>query len=55
MVYDKWGNQIRLTTLGIKLKSGDATIWMPSIIPNCPFSGAPHGGPTAGIVKLTGG
>jgi phage gp45-like len=38
----------------LTLASGDATTWMPNIIPNCPMVGAPHGGPTAGIVKLKG-
>ena len=48
------GNEINQTATGIQLKTGDASIWMPNILPNCLFTGAPHGGPTAGIVKLTG-
>jgi hypothetical protein len=38
----------------ITLKSGDAAAWMPNCVPVCPF-GMPHGGPSAGIVKLKGG
>ena len=51
---DMHGHEINMQVLGIILKSGDATMWMPSVIPNCPFGGAPHGGPTAGIIKLKG-
>lgn len=40
---------------GVQLKTGDATAWMPNILKVDPFSGIPHGGPGAGIVKLTGG
>ena len=38
----------------ITLKTGDAVNWKPCIIPTCIFSGAPHGGTTAGITKLKG-
>ena len=38
----------------LTLKTGDATPFMPNIVPACPF-GMPHGGPSAGIVKLKGG
>jgi hypothetical protein len=38
----------------VTLKSGDGGPWMPNCVPTCPF-GMPHGGPTAGIVKLKGG
>jgi hypothetical protein len=38
----------------LTLKTGDATIWMPNIMPVCPL-GPLHGGPGAGIVKLKGG
>jgi len=38
----------------VTLESGDAAIWMPNILPICAFTGAPHGGPGAGIVKLKG-
>lgn len=54
-LYDNRGHQIELTVSGIKLKSGDAALWLPNVLAADPFSGAPHGGPTAGIVKLTGG
>lgn len=49
------GLSIELTSSGIVLKSGDGSTWKPSILPACIFSGAPHGGPTAGIVKISGG
>lgn len=39
----------------IELKTGDAGPWVPSTIIKCPFTGLPHGGPDAGIVKLKGG
>jgi phage baseplate assembly protein gpV len=39
----------------LTLKSGDAIAWAPNILPNCLFTGAPHGGTVAGIVKLKGG
>jgi hypothetical protein len=38
----------------LTLKSGDAAPWMPNCVPACPW-GFPHGGPSAGIVKLKGG
>lgn len=39
---------------GITLKTGDAALWAPCILPQCLFSGAPHGGATAGVNKLRG-
>lgn len=47
---------IKITELlkEIILKTGDAASWAPCIVPNCIFSGAPHGGVVAGIVKLKG-
>ena len=48
------GNEVIMAAAGITLKTGDATPWMPNIVPNCIFSGSPHGGSGAGIVKLTG-
>jgi len=42
------------TVIGITLKSGDALIWQPNILPVDPITGVPHGGPGAGIVKLKG-
>lgn len=38
----------------LTLKSGDATPWMPNVMPVCPL-GPLHGGPGAGIAKLKGG
>lgn len=38
----------------VLLKTGDALAWKPCILPACLFTGAPHGGPTAGISKLKG-
>jgi uncharacterized protein YjdB len=40
--------------LGITLNSGDAAIWMPSIMAVCPYTGSPHGGVGAGIIFLKG-
>lgn len=40
--------------VGITLKTGDAALWAPCILPQCLFSGAPHGGATGGITKLKG-
>lgn len=48
------GNVVEDAT-GVQLKTGDAMTWMPNILKVDPFSGVPHGGPGAGIVKLTGG
>lgn len=48
-------NKIEMNASGIKLTTGDASIWQPCSISACIFSGAPHGGTTAGITKLTGG
>jgi phage baseplate assembly protein V len=64
-IYDKNGNEIKLTATGIeiklgptclelKLNSGDASLWIPNILPNDPMTGMPHGGPLAGIAKLKG-
>jgi len=50
-----FGVTISLTALGIQLASGDSTIWAPNILPVDPFTGMPHGGPGAGIIKLKGG
>lgn len=55
LVKDKNGNEINMLVAGIKLKTGDSTTWMPNILPNCLFTGAPHGGAGGGITKLTGG
>lgn len=43
------------STVGITLKTGDASSWLPNILGNCAFTGAPHGGTVAGIQKLKGG
>jgi phage baseplate assembly protein V len=43
------------STVGITLKTGDASAWLPNILGNCAFTGAPHGGAVAGISKLKGG
>ena len=46
--------KITIDDTGITLNSTDAIAWKPNILPNDPFTGLPHGGPTAGIVKLRG-
>lgn len=38
----------------LTLETGDGTPWQPNIIPNCLFTGSPHGGSVAGITKLKG-
>jgi len=43
------------STAGIMLKTGDSSSWLPNILGNCAFTGAPHGGAVAGIQKLKGG
>jgi hypothetical protein len=57
----KAGDKISMTATGITIKgatvtlqTGDAAIWLPNVLPVDPLTGVPHGGPTAGIVKLTG-
>jgi len=54
-IADANGNEITQDATGISLKTGDATIWMPNILPACLFTGASHGGSAGGIVKLKGG
>lgn len=49
------GTEYEATAAGLTLKSGDATLWQPNTLPNCLFTGAPHGGVLGGIVKLKGG
>jgi hypothetical protein len=51
---DANGNEIQMAAAGCTLKTGDASIWMPNILATCLFTGAPHGGTGAGIVKLKG-
>jgi len=53
-VYDYRGLRITIDSTGITLKTDDATTWKPNILDVDPFTGLPHGGPTAGIVKLKG-
>lgn len=47
-------HQITMDILGITLKSGDASTWMPNILPTDPLTGVPHGGVGGGIVLLKG-
>ena len=54
LIKDINGNEILMSPAGIKLKTGDASVWTPCIVQNCIFSGAPHGGVAGGIAKLTG-
>ncbi len=42
------------STSGITLKAPGSNIWQPSCIPNCLFTGAPHGGQAGGITGLKG-
>lgn len=50
----KGANAVVEGSLFVTLKSGDAAIWMPNVLPVDPLTGMPHGGPTAGIIKLKG-
>jgi hypothetical protein len=43
------------TGLGIKLSTGDSVNWQANVLALDPSTGVPHGGITAGIVKLKGG
>lgn len=43
------------TGLGIRLATGDSSGWQPNILAVDPVTGVPHGGITAGIIKLKGG
>ena len=63
-MYHKSGSRILMksdgsievdSTVGITLKTGDASAWLPNILGNCAFTGAPHGGAVGGITKLKGG
>jgi len=46
--------KITIDSTGITLNSNDASFWKPNILPVDPFTGLPHGGVNAGIVKLRG-
>lgn len=48
------GFKITIDDTGITLNSTDAFVWKPNILPNDPFTGLPHGGAGAGIIKLKG-
>jgi hypothetical protein len=48
------GYKIIINDTGITLSSTDASPWQPNILFTDPFTGLPHGGPTAGILKLRG-
>jgi len=54
IVFDKTGKLIVSSTVELTLKTGDAAAWKPNILATDPFSGVPHGGVTAGIIKLKG-
>jgi hypothetical protein len=38
----------------IELNTGDASSWVPNTLSTDPMTGVPHGGITAGIIKLKG-
>jgi hypothetical protein len=52
-------DDVKVSTLegDIYLQSGtgDSALWQPNILPNCMFTGAPHGGEAAGVTHLRGG
>ena len=53
-LYDYRGTEIKIDSVGITLKSGDASGWKPNVLTTDPFSGVTHGGIPAGIIKLKG-
>lgn len=48
------GLEISISATGISLITGDAATWKPNVLAVDPFTGLPHGGVVAGIIKLTG-
>lgn len=54
-ILDGSGN-IKISSVSgtLTLATTDAALWQPNILPNCLFTGAPHGGATGGIVNLKG-
>ena len=54
-LYDYRGTEIKIDSIGITLKSGDASAWKPNVLAIDPWSGITHGGIPAGIRKLIGG
>lgn len=46
--------EINIIGDSITLNTGDASSWKPNIISVCPYTGQPHGGEAAGIIKLKG-
>lgn len=53
-ITDMSGNSVQLGPMGVTIKTGDAALWKPNILPVCCFTGAPHGGAGAGVVKMKG-
>jgi len=51
---NKTTGEIRVKGFTVVLESGDGSTWLPNVLPNCLFTGAPHGGTLGGIVKLKG-
>lgn len=53
---DESGNILLSSLTGtLTLATIDAALWQPNILPNCLFTGAPHGGSAGGINNLKGG
>ena len=46
--------KVTIDDTGITLNSNDASQWKPNILALDPFTGLPHGGAGAGIIKLRG-
>ena len=51
---DSMGSITIQTLQDLILKTLDSGLWQPNILPNCLFTGAPHGGAGGGILKLKG-
>jgi len=54
VMYDYRGTKIRIDSTGITLDSSDAGGWIPNTLVTDMFTGVPHGGIAAGIIKLKG-
>ena len=64
LIEDKTKNKVTMNTSGIRVhpfagkdlvfQTVTSALWNPNILPNCIFSGAPHGGSGAGITDLKG-
>lgn len=47
-------NEVKIDSSGVTFKAAGADLWQPNFIQACLFTGAPHGGVTAGITGIKG-